>query len=394
MNIQTVTRPLLDSVVTASKLRPRGRGPFAWLRRRLGFILVVLLPTLLGTVYFEIVATPIYMSTAQFVVGNVGSTASLGGLAGFLVNTGVAPAASYAYSVAAYMASRDALAILDKNVHIRDIYSRPGADFLARFPNIFFGPSFENLYWHYSSWVQIYFDPVQNITTITVYAFRPEDAVTLVQQLLSLSEKAVNRLNASAIEDVLRAARGEVDRLEQRLASIQAQINEFRNRELMLDPNQQSTAATALGASLESDLVTARALLAQIQQLAPASPGLATLRSRIATLEEQAAAEQRKNAGGSATLAPKMSQYDALMLQQQFVQQLVQAAITTLNSTEVAVAQQRLYVERVAEPSTPDIPWYPYRTEIDSLLVLITAWLIYGIGRILIAAIREHVLDR
>jgi len=364
-----------------------------WLWQHLGFLLFVALPTLLGTVYFEIVSAPIYMSTAQFVVSNMGQT-SLPGVSGFLANVGVAQSSSYAYSVSAYMSSRDALKILEQNASVRDIYNRPRADFIARFPNFLFGPSFENLFWHYSNWTQIYFDPIQNITTITVYAFRPEDSQVLAQRLLDLSETAVNRLNSRAREDVLQAAKGEVEQLQKRLATVQKQITDFRNRELMLDPNQQSTAATALGATLESDLVSARALLAQLQQLAPASPAVASLRSRIETLEEQAATERRKSAGGAGTLAPAMSEYDALLLQQKFVEQLVMAGISTLNSIEVAVAQQRLYVERVAEPSMPDFPFYPYRTEIDSFLVFITALLVYGIGRILVTAIKEHVLDR
>jgi capsular polysaccharide transport system permease protein len=387
-------RSLPHSVVPSSQPKLRDRGPLGWLRRRFGFVLVVVLPTAIGTVYYELVAAPIYMSTAQFVVTYMGQSTSLTGLSGFLANIGLAPSSSYAYSVAAYMSSRDALKILEHNINIRDIYHRPEADFIARFPNIVFGPSFENLFWHFSNWVQVYFDSTQNITTITVYAFRSEDARALTQQLLYLSETAINRLNSRAREDVLQVANAEVDKLQKRLSSIQAQITDFRNRELMLDPNQQSTAATALGATLESDLVAARALLAQLQQLTPASPAVTSLRSRIATLQDQASAERRKSAGGSGTLAPAMSEYDALLLQQKFIEQLVLAAINTLTSTEVAVAQQRLYVERVAEPSTPDTPFYPYRTEINSFLVFITAVVIYGIGRTMVAAIKEHVLDR
>jgi capsular polysaccharide transport system permease protein len=388
-------KPLPEGVVLSPKpkVRLRDRGPLGWLRRHVGLLLFVVLPTVLGTVYFEIVSAPIYMSTASFVVTNMSQT-PLPGLSGFLANVGLAPSSSYAYSVAAYMSSRDTLKLLEQKISIRDIYNRPRADFIARFPNFLFGPSFENLFWHYSNWTQIYFDPTQNITTITVYAFRPEDARSLAQQLLDLSEVAVNRLNLRARVDVLQAAKGEVEQLQKRLSSVQTQIMDFRNRELMLDPNQQSTAATALGATLESDLVSARALLAQLQQLAPASPAVASLRSRIETLEEQAAIERHKSAGGSGTLAPAVSEYDALLLQQHFVEQLVQAAVSTLNSIELAVAQQRLYVERVAEPSMPDLPFYPYRTEIDSFLVFFTALLIYGIGRILVAAIKEHVLDR
>ena len=393
MNVQTFTKPLPDSVVSASTPRRRWRGPFGWLKRHLGFLIFVALPTLLGTLYYEVIAAPIYMSTSQFVVTNMTPASSVGGLAGFLANSGLAPQGSYAYSVRAYMSSRDALAQLEKKIRIGDIYNRPGADFLAKFPNFFLGPSFENLYWHFSDWVDVEFDPIQLITTVTVYAFRPDDAYALDEQLLSLSEVAINDLNDRSGAAVLQAAKDEVDKLQKRLASIQQQITDLRNREQTLDPNQQSTAATALGATLESDLVTARALLAQIQQLAPSSPAAASLRSRIATLEQQLATERAKNTGGSGTLAPVVSQYDALLLQQQFVQQLVSAAISTLNSIEMTVAQRKLYVERVAEPSKPDIPYYPYRTEIDCFLVFITSFFLYGIGRMLVAAIREHVLD-
>lgn len=89
-----------------------------------------------------------------------------------------------------------------------------------------------------------------------------------------------------------------------------------------------------------------------------------------------------------------MSQYDALVLQQTFVQQLAQAAINTLNATETTVAQQRLYVERVSEPSLPDTLYYPYRAELYSLILVVTVFMIYGIGRMLFAAVMEHIWDR
>ena len=394
MNVQTFTKPLPESVVAASTRRPPGLGPVRWVRRHLGFLLLAVLPSLLGVLYFEVIETPIYMSRSQFVVTNMSPASSLGGLAGFLVNTGLAPNNSYAYSVGAYMSSRDALGLLEKNTNIREMYHRPEADFLNRFPNFFLAPSFENLFSHFSDWVDVVYDATANITTVYVYAFRSDDAKLLNEQLLALSEVAINRLNQRAGSNALATARAEVERLQQRLAAIQAQVNDFRNREHTLDPNQQSTAATALGATLENDLVTARALLAQLQQLAPASPAVAAMRARIATLEQQATAERAKNTGGAGALAPVLSQYDALLLQQQFVQQLVQAAINTLNATETTVAQQRLYVERVSEPSLPDTLYYPYRAELYSFIVIITALMIYGIGRMLFAAIMEHVWDR
>ena len=69
---------------------------------------------------------------------------------------------------------------------------------------------------------------------------------------------------------------------------------------------------------------------------------------------------------------------------------MLQAAVTSLETAEIGVQQQLLYIERIAEPRTPDWPQYPYRL-LDTLLVLVTALLIYGTGRIFYSIIKEHV---
>ena len=381
---------------------PRRRLTKGWLvfaRRHAAFIFVVLLPTILASIYYGLIAAPIYVSTAQFLVKSSTQNPSSSGVAQFLQSTGFTTSANDAYSVGAYISSRDALAELDKNAGIRSIYNRPEADFITRFPNfygclpIFYGSfrsNFEYLYCHYVNWIEVDFDSTTNITTIYAYAFRPEDAHAIALQLLNLGERAVNRMNDRLKSDALRAMKEEVAHLRQRAEAIQAQITNFRNSELLLDPNQTSTAATTLRSTLESALVDARALLGQLQQAAPHSPLIPVLRTRIKSLEDQASEQQYKDSGGANTLAPKVSQYDLLLSQQQFAQQMLQAAVASLEGAEVSIQQQLLYIQRIAEPNAPDWPQYPYRL-LDALLALITALLIYGTGKILYSMVREHV---
>ena len=365
---------------------------FVLARRHIGFILVVLLPTLFASTYYGLIAAPIYMSTAQFVVKNSSQSSSTSGFGQFLQSTGLAPSANDAYAVGAYVTSRNALAELEKNNEIRLIYNRPEADFITRFPNFYglFRSSFEYLFWHYLNWIEVDFDSTTNITTIYAYAFRTADAQAIALQLLSLSERAVNRMNERAKLDALRAVKEEVGHLQQRATAIESQITDFRNSELILDPNQASTAATTLRATLESALVGARALLGQLKQAAPGSPQISALRTRIRSLEDQVSEQERKGSGGVNTLAPKMSQYAVLLLQQQFAQQMLQAAVASLETAEVSVQLQQLYIERIAEPRPPDWPQYPYRL-LDISLAFITALLIYGTGRILNSIVREHI---
>jgi capsular polysaccharide transport system permease protein len=368
---------------------------FAWARSHVGFILVVVLPTTFAAIYYGLIAAPVYMSTAQFMIKSATPSPTLSGVGQFLQSAGLTVSPNDAYAVDAYMTSRDALKELEKNNDIRSIYNRPEGDFIARFPNFWlflYRTAFEYLYWHYWLWTEVDFDSTTNITTIYTYGFRSEDAQTVAEQLLSFGEQAVNRMNERAKVDVLRSLKEEVANLRERAAAIEIKITDFRNKDLILDPNQASTAATNLRATLESALVAARALLSQLQQTAPGSPQIASLRTRIASLEKEVSEQEHKDSGGTNTLAPKIQEYSLLLLEQQFVQQMLQAAVAAQEQAEVLLQQQMLYVDRIAEPLAADWPWYPYRL-LDTLLTFVTALLIYGTGRMLNTAVREHIAD-
>jgi capsular polysaccharide transport system permease protein len=362
----------------------------AFVRRFTGFTIVVILPVLAATLYYAFIAADIYASSAQFIVKSANESATLTGLGSFLQSTGIATTTNDAYSVDAYLQSRDALANLEKDPGIRAIYDRSEADFVTRFPNLIYHGSFENLFLHYSDWIEVDFDTSSNITTLTVYAFRAADSHAVATRLLKLGEAEVNHLNDRVRADALRGARKEVGNLQRAAIRIQNKLTGFRNRELLLDPNQTSTSSVALLASLESQLVSTRSDLRQLQASAPGSPQIPSLRSRIAAIEGQIDAEERKGAGGSNSLAPKMAQYGELLLEQQFTQQMLQSAVTSLEAAEATVQQQQLYLAPVTQPNLPDLALYPYRL-LDILIVLCTSLLIYGIGKLLLGTIYEHL---
>jgi capsular polysaccharide transport system permease protein len=208
--------------------------------------------------------------------------------------------------------------------------------------------------------------------------------------MLTLAETEVNRLNDRVRQDTVKSARHEVEMLQKRSQEIQDQITEFRNRELLLNPEETSSQAVTLLSTLEGQLVANRSTLIQLETSAPRSPQIPALRNQVAALESQVAAEQRKGAGGSETLAPKIAVYNQLLLKQQQVSTMLTAAVTALEGAEATILQQQLYISRVEEANLPDYPWYPYRT-IYTLVVLVSSLLVYGIGKVIVTAIREHV---
>lgn len=381
----------LAPVPIAARAPGRIRRSLSFLRRHFGFLAFVVLPTALAAAYYGLVAAPVYVSTTEFVVKDSTQSASVTGLGQFLQSAGLAASSNDAYSVNAYIMSRDALVELEKKMKIRDFYNRPEADFLTQFPNFlhFFRSSFEHLYWHYSAWVDPEFDSMTNITTIYAYAYRPDDAQAIAGEIMTLAEKVVNAMNDRANRDGLKTAKAEVEDLQKRAHEIQGRITDFRGTGLVLDPNLSAQSATSLRASLDASLSAARAALDQFAKMSPGSPQIPALRQRVKALEDQVVDREQRDTGGSDSLAPKVAQYDALQLEQQFVQLMLQAAVTALEAAEVKVQQQQLYIETVAEPNRPDFPQYPYRG-IDAFLVFVTSLLVFGCGKMMFTAIREH----
>lgn len=362
-------------------------------RRYPGFFVVVVAPSIAATAFFGFIQSPIYTSTAEIMIKSPTQSSNLNGIGSFLQSAGITSTPSDSYTVNSYLVSRSVVKELEKDPGIRAIYSRPEADFIDRFPNFFMHASFENLFSHYNNWVSITYDSNSNITTLAVKAFRPSDAQNLAQRLIALSELKVNEINDRVREHGLKQARIEVAQLQQKAAENEARITSFRTQASELDPNQASTQAVSLQSSLESELVSSRAALRQMQAAAPSSPMIPALQARVSALEAQARTELLKGTSGKDALAPKMAQYQQLTTQQQVLQQMLQSAVTAMEASAVSLQAQQIYIAPIAAPNAPDRGQSVYDRLLDILLSVSTFLLVYGIGRLLAAAVGDYVLQ-
>ena len=82
------------------------------------FLLTVVLPTLLATLYFGLFASDVYVSESQFVVQSPDKPAT-SGLGILLKSTGFSNAGDEVFAAEHYVQSRDALHALNKNDAVR-----------------------------------------------------------------------------------------------------------------------------------------------------------------------------------------------------------------------------------------------------------------------------------
>ncbi|MGA0602281.1 chain-length determining protein [Caulobacter sp. KR2-114] len=355
------------------------------------FLVVVALPTLLAAVYYLLLAAPLYVSESRFVVRARAQPAGPAALGMVLQSVGVQVSAGQtdAFEVHEYMTSRDAVADLERRRQLRSLLARPEADFLARFPRPFESNSFEQLFKNYKRFVTVGYDPNSGVSTLRVQAFRAQDAAQIANTLLDGGEAVVNRLNARAAQDAISEAHREVVEAEGRSLAAQQALTGFRNRERLIDPARTSMAGLDLIGQLETQLATLRAQRASQAALAPQSAQLAVMDKQIAGFEAQIVAERARIAGQTDSLAPKIGEYERLMLERDFADKALASADLALEAAQIDARRKQLYLERIVYPNVADKAEQPYRLR-SIALVFVTALVAYAIIALTLAGLREH----
>jgi len=350
--------------------------------------LVVGVPTLLALIYYGLIASPVYVSEASFLVRSA-SPQQPAGVSSLLQGAGIVQGSADAYAVHDYVLSRDAMKRVDSKLPLRSVFGPSGADFLTRFPRPFEGRSNEHLFRAYHRFVSVGYDASSGVSTLTVRAFKAEDARKTAEELLQGGEDLVNQLNARAERDAIDHAQGEVLSAQIRVAEAENALTGFRSREKLIDPNRSSVANLELIGRLSEQLSSLRAERAGLAASAPQSPQLPGLDNRIQAYQSEINKEQARATGESDSLAPKIGRYEQLVLARDFAGRTLTSALGSLDEAQQESRRKRLYLQRISQPSLPDSALQPRRLR-GVWLVLLTSLLAYGAIVLVLAGLREH----
>jgi capsular polysaccharide transport system permease protein len=371
-------------------LRPRAGGRALRLFRSLNiwFWAIVGVPTLIAGMYYFVIASDLYLSEAKFIVRSP-KQVQASGIGALIQSTGLARAEDDTGAVQDFVMSRDAVRKLEQKNDLRTMFSRPEGDIVTRFPGVlFWRKDFEALYSRYEHFVSVETDP-NGAIALRVKAYRPEDAQTLASALLSYSEQLINDLNDRARRDALDTARREIDRAEQRIAQIQAELTAYRVKQKMLDPKSASSGVLELIGQMNAAQTNARAQLGELLNNSPNSPQIPLVKTRIASLDKLIAEERAKLSGETDSVVSTLTEYERLSMQRELAEKALASAFTSLEAARIEAQRQQLYLETVAQPNLADYPLYPKRV-VSFITVFATCMLAYGLAWLLVANVREH----
>jgi capsular polysaccharide transport system permease protein len=354
------------------------------------FLLTVVVPTLLATLYYGLIASDIYISESHFVVRGPQRQSS-SGLGALLqgVGGGFSRSVEDSFSVTDFITSRDALRRLEDELHIKQAFGSEEVDRLSRFAGIDPDDSFEALHRYYGDHVSVTVDAALPISVLTVRAFTADDAWRINERLLELSEALVNTLNERGRQDMIRFAESVVQDAEARSRAATVAVSDYRHRQGVFDPEKQSAVQLQQISSLQGDLSATKARLAQIRTLAKDNPQIPSLERMVAATQAEIDAETGRVAGGQASLANKAVEYEGLVLEQALAEKQLETALASLVQARDEAQRKQLYLERIVQPNRPDTAIEPRRLRsiVATLLLGLVAW---GILSLLGAGVREH----
>lgn len=351
-------------------------------------ILTVILPMMFSIVYYGFLASGVYVSESKFVVRSPEKPAA-SGLGMILQTAGFTSAGEELYAAQSYAESRDALRAINRRDAFESAFSRPGIFAFDRFNPFGWANSFEDLYRYYKGKIRLQNDSSTSITTLTVRAYTAEDARRFNEQLLQLSESTVNRMNQRGRNDLVTYAESEVANAKAQSQKAALALASFRNVSGIVDPEKQADAQMSMVSKLQDGLIAAKSELAQLQRYTPLNPRIPVVKTQLDSIQGEIDRELGKVAGNRRSLAASAVRYQRLLLETQFADKQLGAALGSLEEARNESRRKQAYVERIVQPNLPDAPIEPRRLR-GILATLILGLLAYGILRMLLAGVKEH----
>ena len=376
-------------------------------QRRLRFavivslIVVILLPILASGVYLFALASDQYVADMRFVVRKADAPRNADGMASpggnsvsstSLLAGGAGMSSEDAEIVANYIHSRAAIEDISRTVDVEAIYHRPEADFFARLrPH----PQIEQLVKYWNRMIGVYVEPTSGIVSVSVAAFRREDALALAKAILASSDRLVNSLTLKMRADQTRLAEDEVRRAEGSVRFALADLTSFRDSQRLIDPVESSKSSGKLLMELIGDRIQTEGQLFVMQRAqGPNAPGIAGVKARLQSINQHVNELQDQMAGNkevASNMAATLSQFEELEVKKQFAEKLFEFARQGLERAQLNAMSTSIYLAVFMPPSLPQDYSYPNRITVF-LLVALTALMTWVSGATISASVLDHRL--
>jgi capsular polysaccharide transport system permease protein len=355
----------------------------------LGFF--VLLPTLIVTVYYCLIATPQYISTTKFnvVVESGGGANILASSLGMAFGGNTQTNINEAFIVKEFLKSQDIIHILDKKINLLTIFNNKNADFWAAPPQ---KPNIEDYLGYYIKMVNVSLNETDGFVTLNVAAFTPKNAEIIAESIMQEAEQFVNKRSERMQKDSIKFAEKFLFDAEQKVLAANISLSEFRNKNQSFDPTVTAKGVLQITSQLEGELAKTKTEIATLKNyLKSDNPRIQNLEAKKHSLENQIKSQSgRLAAHKGSTLADMTQEYEAHKLMTEFAVKRYSTAIAGLEEARAKAAQQMKYLLRVTGPTKPEKSTKPEPLK-EILGTFFVTLVMFTIGGLILSALKDHI---
>ena len=386
--------PLPTKKIVSEVVKKAPRPKLSWFRKHaiaLSAVICVLLPGLLGTLYFSLIASDRYAAGAGFSVRSMDTAGTGGDFLGALSGlSSVGSTTSDSYIIQEFLTSRELVEKLKLEADFLNAYSSKDIDFFYRLdPELPIEEVIE--YWHWM--IAVSYENASELIEFEVQAFTPEDAEKIALLVTKYSQELINKLSSQARRDAVHFSEREVASAEVRLKLVREDLRNFRARTNAINPESSVAALTELTTSVEARIIEQRTRLSTLRQsLSDSSPSVKNAQKALQALEDELATKRAEISSSSqdTNLAGILADFERLQVEQEFAQQAYSLTLASLGRARAEADRQQRFLAVFKEPARPSSAIYPHRI-MNSFLVFIVAVLLWAVGVMLFFSVRDHL---
>lgn len=372
-----ISQELRKASRRARALRPvtSGGGGFQERRsdrffRRLtlfSFAVIFLIPSVVGLLYYQLIANDQFISEARFTVRSGESSLNLTGITGLassLIDTGQS---RDALIVADFIKSQALVDELSNMFDLRHLFSAPAFDFVGRLGS---DASEEELTKYWKGQVDVSVDRLSGLLSLKIRAFSPSDSLALTNAIVSISERLVNNLTRRNELDAVDETRLEMERAKDALGESVTALRDERNRAGIITAEVAEKSLNDILTNLRLEMSKKeqkRATLIDVN--AGKSPEVRVLDTEIDVLERQIMQYEARIAGAntemgskqSANLATQVASLKQAELHVDVARKQYQTAVASYEMARLTAERQRSYLLTYVKPRLAEESLYPRR---------------------------------
>ncbi|MDF1816360.1 MAG: hypothetical protein P1V20_29440 [Verrucomicrobiales bacterium] len=313
---------------------------------------------------------------------------SSGGLEMIMNLGGGGPSKQDAYTAINYIKSIDMIRFLnDLGLDLRGHFSNADRDWFYKLPE---DASEQELHKYFQKRIDAHFDDAEGIVKLEVQAFDPEYAMLLAHALITRAGTYLNETNRTIAAERMKFVLDELEASEARLEAAQGDLIKFQNKNLVIDPVEETKAKLALIQELRTQKIMLRAKINDLTRRSPHSPVISEYTSEYNSLDQEMIRESQTLTGDGPDQMNQLNINFARLNQSlTFANLLYEQTLAVAEEIRVQSIQAHRFLIVIEKPFRPEEAAHPRRIYM-SISVIFIGFLAIQLVTLLAQTVLEH----